>query len=173
MGQSYRRRGANPAARIPDLLVSIGGSLVAFTGVWLWWFGEDIAGRVIHRGDWTDPFAVQFWMRRLHSFGSYGLVAVLVFMVMRAATRRQGLRIVFLVTFLGFLAIGVWAGITADWEPARLWSETIGTKLRTGFAFDEGPRLPDELGRVRLHLSVVPVALAIVALASLLHYRRR
>jgi hypothetical protein len=173
MTQSRGRGGANPAARIPELLVSIGCSVVAFTGVWLWWFGEDIAGRVIRRNDWTDPFAAQFWMRRLHSFGSYGLGAVLVFMVMRAAIRRQGLRIVFLVTFLGFLGIGVWAGITADWEPARLWSETIGTKLRTGFALGEGPRFPDELRRVRLHLSIVPAALAIVAMASFLHYRRR
>jgi hypothetical protein len=173
MGKGSGRRGANPAARIPELLVSIGCSLVAFTGVWLWWFGEDTTGRVIISNNWTDPFAVQFWMRRLHSFGSYALAAVLVFMVVRAAIRQQGLRIVFLVTFLGFLGIGVWAGLTADWEPARLWSETIGTKLRTGFALGEGPRLPDELGRVRLHLSVVPAALAIVALTSFLHYRRR
>lgn len=173
MGRSNGRRGANPAAGIPELLVSIGCSLVAFTGVWLWWFGEDTTGRVITTNNWTDPFAVQFWMRRLHSFGSYALAAVLVFMVIRAAIRRQGLRIVFLVTFLGFLGIGVWAGLTADWEPARLWSETIGTKLRAGFALGEGPRLPDELGRVKLHLSVVPAALAIVALTSFLHYRRR
>lgn len=147
--------------------------MVAFTGVWLWWFGEDTTGRIIRQNDFTDPLAVQIWMRRLHAFGSYGLAAVVLFMIIRAAVRQQGLRIVFLGTFLGFLGLGMWAGFNADWDAARLWSETVGSKIRTGIAFGEGPRLPDELGRARLHLSVIPTALAIVGLTSFLHYRRR
>lgn len=173
MARGNRRNRQNPAAHVPELFVSIGCSMVAFTGVWLWWFGEDTTGRIIRDNVWTDPLAVQIWMRRLHAFGSYGLAAVLVFMVLRAAIRQQGLRIVFLVTFLGFLGLGIWAGFNADWEAARLWSNTAGTKLRTAISIGEGPRLPDELGRARLHLSVIPAALAIVALTSFLHYRRR
>lgn len=173
MARGLRRVDHNPAARIPELLVSIGCSLVAFTGVWLWWFGEDTSGLSIRQNNFTDPVAVQTWMRRLHEFGSYGLAAVLLFMVVRAVIRQQGLRIAFLATFLGFLGLGMWAGFNADWESARAWSETAGTKLRAGIAIGEGPRLPDDLGRARLHLSVIPAALAIVGLSSLLHYRRR
>ena len=147
--------------------------MVAFTGVWLWWFGEDTTGRVIRENSWTDPLAVQIWMQRLHHYGSYALAVVLVFMVVRAMVRQQGLRIVFLVSFLGFLALGIWAGYNADWEAARVWSDTVGTKGRTVIAVGDGPRLPDALGRVRLHLSVIPIALAIVALISFMQYRRR
>jgi len=154
-------------------LVSIGCSMVAFTGVWLWWFGEDTTGLVIRENSWTDPLAVQIWMQRLHHYGSYALAVVLVFMVVRAMVRQQGLRIVFLVSFLGFLALGIWAGYNADWEAARVWSDTVGTKGRTVIAVGDGPRLPDALGRVRLHLSVIPIALAIVALISFMQYRRR
>ena len=111
-------------------------------------------------------------MRRIHIFGAAGVAVVLVFMVVRAAVRKQGWRILFIVVFLGFLGVGAWAGFTADWEAARLWSDTVGTKARTVIAIGDGARLPDELGRARLHLSIVPAALLIVALSAFMHYRR-
>ena len=173
MARRYGRRGTNPAARLPELFVSIGCSAAAFSGFWLWWFGEDITARVIRENDITDPFAVQVWMRRIHLACVVGVAIVLVFMVVRAAIRQQGWRIMFIVVFLGFLGVGAWAGYTADWEAARLWSDTVGTKGRAVIAIGEGARLPDELGRVRLHLSIVPTALLIVGLTSFMHYRRR
>ena len=173
MTQRYGRRTSGPGARIPQLLVSVGCSLVAFTGVWLWWFGQNTTGRVVrNNNDITDPFAIQLWMRRLHSFGSYALAAVIVFMIVRAAVQRDAWRAIFLLLFVIFVGIGVWAGATADWDAARLWSETVGGKLRAGFDMGNGPQLPDKLRRARVHLSVVPVAMLVVAVLSLVHYRR-
>ena len=163
----------NPAARLPELFVSIGCSATAFSGFWLWWFGEDISVRVIRENDFTDPYAVQVWMRRIHWFAAVSVGVVLVFMVVRAVIRQQGWRIIFILVFLGFLGVGAWAGYTADWEAARLWATTVGTKGRAVIALGEGATLPDELGRVRLHLSIVPTALMIIALSSFMHYRRR
>lgn len=173
MARAYGRRGTNPAARLPELFVSIGCSFAAFSGFWLWWFGEDITGRVVRENDITDPFAAQVWMRRIHLIAVAVVALVLLFMVVRAVVRQQGLRVVFIAVFLAFLAVGAWAGYTADWEAARLWSDTVGTKGRAVMAIGEGATLPDELGRVRLHLSVIPTALLMVALSSFMHYRRR
>lgn len=173
MARAYGRRGTNPAARLPELFVSIGCSATAFSGFWLWWFGEDITARVIRENDFTDPFAVQVWMRRIHLFSAGVVAVVLLFMVLRAVIRQQGWRIAFILVFLAFLGVEAWAGYTADWEAARLWSDSVGSKGRTIIAIGEGARLPDELGRVRLHLSIVPTALLIVALSAFMHYRRR
>jgi hypothetical protein len=173
MQAGYRRRNRGPAAGIPQLLVLAGCSLVAFTGVWLWWFAEDTTGRVIRENDITDPYAVQLWMRRLHWAGAYVVLAVVVYMILRAAMRREGQRMAFLFVFLIVMGVGVWSGYTVDWDAAQLWSETVGTKLRIGLDLGDGPRLPEELGRARLHLSVVPAAILIVGLASFLQYRRR
>ncbi len=146
--------------------------MVAFTGVWLWWFGENTSNRVIRENDITDPFAVQVWMRRLHIIGTVGLVAVVLLMIVRAVVRRQGWRMVFHVTFLGLMGIGVWAGYDADWDAARLWSQTVGTKLSTGLSLSGDAPLPERLQSARVHLSIVPAALAAVGLVSFLHYRR-
>ena len=172
MALRYGRRALNPAARLPELFMSIGCSMTVFSGFWLWWFGEDIAARVVRENDFTDPYAVQVWMRRIHLFGAIGVGVLLTFIVARAAIRQQGWRIMFIVVFLGFLVLEVWARITADWGAVRLWSDTIGTKGRAVIAIGDGARLPDELGRVRLHLSVVPIALLIIGLSSFMQYRR-
>ncbi len=173
MQRRYRRLNRGVAAGIPQLLVSAGCSLVAFTGVWLWWFAEPIAGRVVSTNDITDPYAVQVWMRWLHWGGCYVVGAVVVYMIIRAAVRRDGQRTAFLFVFLIVLGVGVWSGYTVDWEAAQLWSETVGTKLSTGLSLGDGPRLPEELGRARLHLSVLPAAMLIVGITSFLQYRRR
>ena len=112
-------------------------------------------------------------MRRLHWGGCYIVGAVVVFMIMRAAVRREGQRMVFLFLFLIVLGVGVWSGYTVDWEAAQLWSETVGTKLSTGLSLGDGPRLPEDLGRARLHLSVVPAVMLTVGLTAYLQYRRR
>ncbi len=172
MAQQYRRASTAPTARLPELFFSISASMVGFTGAWLWWFGENIRNRVIRENDITDPYAVQLWMRRLHTFGTWLLVAVVVLMIIRAALRQQGWRMMFLFAFLVFIGIGVWAGYDTDWDAARLWSETIGTKLSAGLNLDGGPELPDQLQSARVHLSIIPAALAAVGLISFLHYRR-
>ena len=172
MAQTRRGVYGQPGARLPQLLVTIGCSLAAFTGMWLWWFGQDTSGLIIRENDITDPYAVQTWMRRLHTFGAYATAVVVVFMIMRAAAQRQSWRTVFLFAFLLLAVVGIWTGVNADWDAARLWSETMGTKLSAGIDIGDNRRLPDELRVARSHLSVVPAAMLGVAFLSFLHYRR-
>lgn len=172
MAQQYRRSSTAPTARLPELFVSISGSLVAFTGAWLWWFGQDTRNRVVRDNEITDPIAIQVWMRRLHQIGTWVLVGLVILMIVRAARRHQGWRMVFLVAFLAFMAAGIWAGFDADWNDARLWSETNGTKMSAIINWGDGPPLPDGLRSARVHMAIIPGVLAGVGLLSFLHYRR-
>jgi len=172
MAQSYRRVSKSPAARLPQLLVAMGCSLTAFTGVWLWWFGEDVAPRVGSVNRLTDPHTVHLWMGRLHWIGGYVVSTVIVFMILRAVARRAPWQLLFLALFLGLLGVGIWAGYTADWESARLWASTVGTKMTAGMNFGDRPGLPADLRRARVHLSIVPASMLVVALVSFRHYRR-
>ena len=173
MAGSYREYRRSPTARVPQLLVSIGCSISAFTGVWLWWFGQDISNRVGISNSFTDPFAAQAWMRRLHWGASIGVCIVIGFMTLRAVVARHGgWRVFFLVLFLVLLGIGLWSGYEADWNQARMWSETVGSKFGIGINLGDRPSLPPGLRDARVHVAIVPAALAIVALASFYNYRQ-
>lgn len=167
-----RQSNSMPTARIPELLFSVSASVVAFSGAWLWWFGQNIRDRVIRSNDIADPYAVQVWMRRLHSIGTWVLIGTVVVLILRAASRRQGWSMVFLFAFLVFAGVGIWTGYDADWDGARLWSETVGTKLAVGADLGDGPPLPSDLQRARVHLSIIPATLLAVGLLALAQYRR-
>jgi len=173
MANRHRRDSLSPTARIPQLIVSVGCSLVAFSGVWLWWFGQDISDRVGITNDLDDPLAPQVWMRQLHRGAAYAVAMIIFLMVVRALVQRGGgWRVLFLVLFLLLLGVGFGTGFVAEWNEARVWSETTGGKVRAGLDLTDLPPLPDSLRQVRVHLSIVPAALLVVALGSFYQYRR-
>lgn len=172
MARYVDRMHATPGARIPELVLSIGAALVAVTGAWLWWFGENTANQVVRTNDLSDQYSVQVWVRRAHSVSTWLLIGAAVVMVLRAAQRRYGWQVVYLLAFLVFAAVAVWSGLGADWDAARLWSATTGSKLAVGLPLDDSPPLPTPLDDARLHLSIVPAVLLATAVLALLQQRR-
>lgn len=169
----YEDRTRNPAgARIPELVLSVSAAFVAVTGGWLWWFGQNTANQVVRANDLSDQYSLQVWMRRAHSVSTWLLIAAAVAMVLQAAQRRHGWKAVYLLAFVAFSGIAVYSGFEADWEAARLWSETTGSKLAVGLPLDDSPALPVALDDARLHLSIVPAVLIATGVLALMQQRR-
>lgn len=159
-------------ARIPELALSCSAALVVVTGAWLWWFGQNTRNQVIRANDLSDQYALQIWTRRVHAISTWVLIGAVVLLVIQAARRGFGWRVLFLLAFLVFAGVAVWSGYDADWEAARLWSETVGTKLAVGLPIGDAPALPADLDSSRLHLSVIPAVLVATGLLAVLQHRR-
>lgn len=166
--RSGRSHSGPQPAQLSQLLVSGLGAIVAMSGVWLWFLSER-SGRL---AGLDDPFVAHRWIGRIHWVAAIVLGVVIGFMALRAISEAQGWSFVFLALFMFLLVIGFVTGYQTDWDAARLWASTVGSKFGTGLQLGDGPALPRSLREVRVHLSIVPAALLAVTVGSFWRYRR-